>query len=120
MAAGLARLSHRDAARAAGLRLGALAGAGSGSAVPSELHLHALPRVVRLRRRLVRRYGQLQPVGHLPDAGARPAIERDRAPESNSVPDGGERIAGLGVGGRPSPGRLGAPPSSRAIYTATT
>ena len=51
------------------LRLDPLARPVARPAVPPELHPHQLPRVVRVRRRLDRRHGALQPLADLPGAG---------------------------------------------------
>ena len=54
LAAGHAGVSRVGAARARRVQLGAVAGAGARPAVPSELHLRGLSRLVRLRHRLPR------------------------------------------------------------------
>ncbi len=54
---------HKSGPPGAGrLQLGTVAGARTRSSVPSELHVRGVPRLVRLRRRLPRRHGPLQPV----------------------------------------------------------
>ena len=59
-----------------GLRLDALARPIAGPAVPPQLHAHQLPRLVRVRRRLHRRHGALQPLADLPGPRAGRADQR--------------------------------------------
>ena len=59
-----------------GLRLDALAGAVARSALSPGLHAHELSQLVRVRRRLHRRHGALQPVADLPGPRTRRADER--------------------------------------------
>ena len=85
LAAGLAGVLHVRAGRAGRLQLGALAGSRAGSPVSPGLHVHALPWLVRLRRRLPRRHGLLQPVAAVPDPEARDSGVRRSAAQQRRV-----------------------------------
>ena len=66
LAAGHAGVPRVGAGGARWFQLGAVAGAGARTSLPSELHLRGLSRLVRLRHRLSGRHGALQPVAALP------------------------------------------------------
>ena len=68
--------SRRHAAGAARLRLDAVAGPVARPTLSPGLHPHELPQLVRVRRRVDRRHGALQPVADLPGARTRRADER--------------------------------------------
>ena len=129
LAAGHAGVPQVRAARAGRLQLGAVAGARTGSSVSPELHVRGLPRLVRVRRRLPRGHGPLQPVAAVPHPEARgPGIrrgpaqqrrvrrrrqrQRRRARLARRLPEGQHRP--LAASGH---GRAG-PPSTRSGTTA--
>src|SRR4029453_11622336 len=85
LAAGDAGVPRIWATRAAGIQLGAVAGAGARSPVPSELHVRGLPRVVRVRHGMSWRHGALQPVAAVPHPQSGRADLRRGAAEQRRI-----------------------------------
>ncbi len=85
LAAGHVSLSPERAAGAGGLQLGAVAGTGGRSSLPSELYLRGLSGLVRVRHGLPRRHGSLQPVAALSHPEPRRARVRRRPAEQRRV-----------------------------------
>ena len=88
LAAGLAGVLRVGSAGARRLQLGRCGRARAGSSVSPELHVLPLSRLVRLRRRLPRRHGLLQPVAAVPhpESGrARSSSRRGRTTTRSST-----------------------------------
>ena len=85
LAAGDAGVPRVRPARATRVQLGAVAGPGTRSPVSPRLHLRGVSRLVRVRHRLPRRHGPLQPVAAVPHPAARRARVRRSASEQRGV-----------------------------------
>ena len=91
LAAGHAGVSSGGTAGTGWLQLGAVAGAGAGASLSSELHVRRLSRLVRLRSRLPRRHGALQPVAAVPHPQSRHTGVGRRPPEQRRLGQREER-----------------------------